>query len=154
VTRITSGFTDIERRQRENLERGLERSATRLTEDAERRFDGQIKHSREQSAQRLSHELDKQMEQFAKRAEKEISDRIGEAAQQAAARLERRITDVARAAEAQHEVAGERLRTISGRLDDAFARAEQRIASFEAEIESEVTARLQAIERTYRSADV
>ena len=150
--RLTAGFSDIERRQRENLERGLERSATRLTEDAERRFDGQIKQSREKSAQRLSHELDKQMEQFARRAEKEISDRIGEAAQQAAGRLERRITDITRQAEAQHEVAGERLRAMTERLDGALSQAEARIASFEAQIETQVTARLEAMERSYRSA--
>lgn len=152
--RITSGFSDIERRQRENLQRGLERSATRLTEDAERRFHGQIKQSREQSAQRLSHELDKQMEQFARRAEKEISDRIGEAAQDAAGRLERRIHDITRQAEAQHEVSGERLRAITERLDEALSRAEARIASFEEQIETQVTARLDAIERSFRSADV
>ena len=150
--RLASGFADAERRQLANLERALERAATRLGEEAERRFDGQIRQSREKSAERLSHELEKAMEQFARRAEKEISDRIAAVAQTTSVRLERRIVEIARAAESQHEVSADRLRHITQRLDEALERAEKRIAAFEAEIETEVAARLEELERSVRAA--
>jgi hypothetical protein len=153
LARIGGTYADVERRQRANLERSLDRAASRLAEDAERRFDAQIRESREKTAQRLSNELDKAMEQFARRSEKEIADRINEAAHEAAGKLERRIADVTRAAEAQHEVAAERLALITGRLNDALAAAERRIEEFETQIESEVEARRESLERSIRAAD-
>ena len=154
LARLTSSFEDAERRQREALERSLERTGGRLVEEAERRFDAQIRQSREKSAARLSNELEKAMEQFARRAEKEVSERIGEAAQSAAARLERRIAEMTRAAEAQHEVAAERLRLITERLDDALRDADERIAAVEAQIETEVTVKLEALERSIKAAEL
>jgi hypothetical protein len=154
VARVTSSFADVERRQRENLERALDRAAGRLAEEAERRFDAQIRQSREKSAQRLSHELDRAMEQFAKQAEKAIADRINEAARTSASRLERRIADITRAADVQHEIASERMNQLSARLNEAVAQAERRIAAFEAQVETEVAARLEVIERSIRAADV
>lgn len=152
LTRVTAAFAEVERRQRENLERALDRAASRLGEDAERRFDAQIRESREKSAQRLARELEKAMDQFSRRAEKEISDRITEAAQAAAARLERRIGELTRAAETQHDIAEERMRIVGSRLNDALAQAEDRIAAFETQIETEVTAKLEQLERSIRTA--
>jgi hypothetical protein len=154
IARIQTLFVDVERRQRENLERSLERAGGRLAEDAERRFDAQIRQSREKSAQRLSNELEKAMDQFARRAEKEIADRIAEAAQATAVRVERRVTEATRAAEVQHEVAAERLRTVRDRLNEALVDAERRIDAFEAQIETEVSAKVEQLERTIRAADV
>ena len=154
LTRVAAIFADVERRQRENLERALDRAAARLAEEAERRFDSQIKQSREKSAQRLSHELEKAMEQFARRSEKEIGDRITEAAQGTASKLERRIGEITRAAEVQHEVSAERLRMVTDRLNEALVDAERRIEAFELQIETEVTSRLEAMGRSIRSADV
>jgi hypothetical protein len=152
--RLATGYEDAARRQRENLERSLDRAATRLVEDAERRFDSQIKAAREKSAERLSRELEKAMEQFARRAETEISDRLTDVAQATAARLERRIVDITRSAEAQHEVSAERLRTVSDRLEEALKRAEDRIAAFEIQIETEVATKREELERTIRAAEV
>ena len=154
LARVNDAFAQIERREREKLERLLDRAATRLADEAERRFDAQIRESREKSAKRLSHELDKAMDQFARRAEKEISDRIGEAAQAAASGLERRIGEISRAADAQNEVAEERTRMMGERLNQALAQAEQRIASFEAQVEEEMASRLEALERSVRTADL
>lgn len=153
LNRITAIFADVERRQRANLERALDRAASRLAEDAERRFDAQIRESREKTAKRLSHELDKAMEQFARRSEKEISERINEAAHAAAGSLERRIADITRAAETQHEIAAERLNVITRRLNDALAQADRRIAAFETQIESEVEARRESLERSIRAGE-
>jgi gas vesicle protein len=152
-TRLASGYEDAARRQLENLDRSLERSATRLTEDAERRFDAQIRASREKTAERLARELDKSIDQFARRAEQEIADRISEVAHSTAARLEQRIVDITKSAEAQHEVSAARLRVVSERLDEAFKRAEDRIAAFELQIETEVTAKREELERTIRAGE-
>jgi hypothetical protein len=152
-SRLAAGLGEAERRQLAQLERALDRAATRLAEEAERRFDAQIKQSRERSAERLSRELEKSMEQFVRRAEKEISDRIGDLARVTAERMERRVSDVGRAAEATHEVSAERLRVVSERLEKALVDAEERIAAFEAQIELELEAKLDALERSLRAAD-
>jgi hypothetical protein len=152
-SRLTAGLGETERRQLSQLERALDRSATRLAEEAERRFDAQIKESRERSAERLSRELEKSIEQFVREAEKEISDRINDLARVTAERMERRVSDVGRAAEAQHEVSAERLRVVSERLEKALVDAEERIAAFEAQIELELEAKLDALERSLRAAE-
>jgi hypothetical protein len=149
--RLKQEFADTSRRQMADLERALDRAVERLSEDAERRFDAQIRESREKSAGRLSHELDRAIEQFAQRAEKDIADRIGEAARTTAAQLQKRTEDMSRSAESQYEVAAQRLQTVSERLDEALTSAEQRIAAFQVQIESEIEARVGELERTLRT---
>ncbi|HEX2045221.1 MAG TPA: hypothetical protein VHF23_06310, partial [Gaiellaceae bacterium] len=151
--RLAAGLGDAERRQLAQLERALERAATRLGEEAERRFEAQIRESRERSAERLSRELDKSIEQFTRQAEKEIADRINDLARMTADRIERRVSDAGRAAEAQHEVSAERLTLVSERLEKALADAEERIAAFEAQIELELETKLGALERSLRAAE-
>ena len=153
LLRIQSAFEDVEKKQRDALSRSLDRAAGRLTDEAERRFDTQIKASREKSAQRLSNELDKSMEQFARGAEKEISDRIGDAAQQSAQRLERRVGDIVKAAEAQSDVAAERLKEVSERLNAALAQAERRIKDFEAQIELQMSMRRDQLDQALRASE-
>jgi hypothetical protein len=153
LLRIQSAFEDVEKKQRDALSRSLDRAAGRLTDEAERRFDTQIKASREKSAQRLSNELDKSMEQFARGAEKEISDRIGDAAQQSAQRLERRVGDIVKAAEAQSDVAAERLKEVSERLNTALAQAERRIKDFEAQIELQMSMRRDQLDQALRASE-
>lgn len=151
--RVAAGLADAERRQLAQLEKALDRAASRLSEDAERRFDAQIKESREKSAERLSRELEKSIEEFVRQAEAEVSDRIVELARATADRMERRLRDVARAAEAQGEVAGERLRHVSERLDAALAAAEQRIAAYEDEVDVRLEAKLGDVQRAVRAAE-
>jgi len=153
LLRIQSAFEDVEKKQRDALTRSLDRAAGRLAEDAERRFDTQIRTSREKSAQRLSNELDKSMEQFARSAEKEISDRIGDAAQNSAQRLERRVGDIVKGAEAQSELAAERLKEVSERLNTALAQAERRIKDFEAQIELQMSMRRDQLDQALRASD-
>jgi hypothetical protein len=152
--RITNSFAEVERRQRENLERLLDRAAARLSEDAERRFDAQIRKSREKSAQRLSNELEKALEQFARQAEKEIAERIADAAQATAARVERRVAESTRVAESQHEIAADRMTAMNDRLEDALAAADRRIAEFEERIEHQVATRLQQLEQSIRTPEL
>jgi hypothetical protein len=136
--RITAGLEEAERRHLAALDRAFERASTRLTEYAEKQFDTQIKQSREQAAERLSRELEKAIEQFARQAETDVADRIAEMARLTGERLQRRIADVARSAEAQHDVAAERVRHLTARLEDTLEAAEERIAALEAEMDASV----------------
>jgi hypothetical protein len=133
-SRLTAGLGEVERRHLAQLERTLERAANRLAEESEKRFDAQIKAGREQAAERLARELEKGIDQFARQAEKDVGDRITELARTTSERLQRRVAEVARTAEAQQEIAAERLRQISERLDDALSAAEDRAAALEAEL--------------------
>ena len=56
-----------------------------------------------------------------------------------------------RSAESQYEIASERLRSVSERLDEALASAEQRIAAFQLQIEGELEARVGELERSLRT---
>jgi hypothetical protein len=55
-------------------------------------------------------------------------------ARQTAERLQRRIADAARSGEAQHELAAERVRALSERLDEAIAAAEDRLSIIESDL--------------------
>ena len=151
--RVAAGLQESERRQLAQVEKTLDRASSRLTDDAERRFDAQIKQSREKSAERLSRELEKSIEEFVRQAETEVSDRIVQLARQTADRMERRLRDVARAAEAQGDVAAERLRHVSERLDSALAAAEQRITAFEDEVDVRLDSKLGRVERAVGPAE-
>ena len=149
---LAAAFEEAQRRQLDQLERTVERAAARFAEDAERRFEAHIRDSREKAAERLARELDKMVEQFTRRAEKQVSDRVAEVARETAQRLETRLDAIARAGEAQQQaLAGERLKVISERLDEALANAEERIASFETHIEIEIAGKLAEVRRALRS---
>jgi hypothetical protein len=130
-TRLASGLADAEKRHLAALERAFDRAATRLSEYAEKQFDSQIRESREKAAERLSRELERGIEQFARQAEQDVANRIDEVARQTADRLQKRITEAARTGEAQHELAAERVRQLTERLEETIAAAEDRIAACE-----------------------
>lgn len=150
--RLAAAIADAERRQLDQFARALERASSRVAEEAERRFDEQIKQSRDKSAERLARELEKAMEQFASRAEKDVAERIAAAARSTADRLQRRLDDMTRGAEIQHDAATERVKLVSERLEEALAHAEERVKSFEEQIEAEVGRKMSELERL-RSGD-
>jgi chromosome segregation ATPase len=135
-SRLVAETAEVERRQLAQLEKTLDRAASRFSEDADRRFEAQIRESRDKSAERLSRELEKSIEEYVARAESEVSDRIVHLARHTAERMERRLRDVARAAEAQGEIAGDRLRHVTERLNEALEDAERRIAEYEREVDA------------------
>ena len=130
-SRLSSGLADAEKRHLGALERAFDRAATRLSEYAEKQFDAQIRESREKAAERLARELEKGIEQFARQSEQGIANRIDETARQNADKLQRRISEAARTGEAQHDLAAERVRQLTERLEDALSAAEERLAAIE-----------------------
>jgi hypothetical protein len=130
-SRLSSGLADAEKRHLGALERAFDRAATRLSEYAEKQFDAQIRESREKAADRLARELEKGIEQFARQSEQDIANRIDETARQSADKLQRRISEAARTGEAQHDLAAERVRQLTERLEDALSAAEERLAAIE-----------------------
>jgi hypothetical protein len=130
-TRLASGLADAEKRHLAALERAFDRAATRLSEYAEKQFDAQIRESREKAAERLSRELERGIDQFARQAEQDVANRIDEVARQTADRLQKRIAEAARTGEAQHELAADRVRQLTERLEETIAAAEERIAALE-----------------------
>jgi hypothetical protein len=152
-SRVVAETAEVERRQLAQLEKSIDRAASRFSEDAERRFDAQIKESRDKSAERLSRELEKSIEEYVTRAESEVSDRIVHLARQTADRMERRLRDVARAAEAQGEIAGDRLRHVTERLNKALADAERHIAEYEHEVDLRLEAKRGEVGRAVRAAE-
>jgi hypothetical protein len=152
--RLQATLADAERRQVESLGRALDRATTRIVEEAERRFDEQIRQSRDKTAERLNRELDKALEHFAARAEKEVAERIAEAARATLERLQRQLQDVSRAAETQQEIASERVRLITERLNEALTAAEGRMTAFQQQIDLEVAARMADLERAIRAAQL
>jgi hypothetical protein len=152
-SRVVAETAEVERRQLAQLEKSIDRAASRFSEDAERRFDAQIKESRDKSAERLSRELEKSIEEYVTRAESEVSDRIVHLARQTADRMERRLRDVARAADAQGEIAGDRLRHVTERLNEALADAERRIAEYERELDLRLEAKREDFGRAVRAAE-
>jgi hypothetical protein len=132
-SRLSSGLADAEKRHLATLERAFDRAATRLSEYAEKQFDAQIRESREKAAERLARELEKGIEQFARQAEQDIAHRIDETARQSADKLQRRISEATRTGEAQHDLAAERVRQLSERLEDALSAAEERLAALESD---------------------
>jgi hypothetical protein len=149
---LTAAMADVDRRHVEQLQRVLDRSVFRLSEDAEQQFDKQLKESREKTAERLSRELELSMEHFMKAAEGEVVNRIGEAAQASTARFERQIDDLVRAAEIQTGISNERIQTLGERLERSLEAAHDRLNEFEAHVELELSAKLGEIERVLRSA--
>jgi hypothetical protein len=151
-SRLVAGLADAERRQLAQLEKTLDRAASRFSEEAERRFDAQIRESREKSAERLSRELEKSIEEYVNRAETEVSDRIVQLARQTADRMERHMRDVARATEVQGDVAAERLRHLTESLNEALADAERRIAEYEHEVGVRLEAKREDVGRALESS--
>ena len=94
------------------------------------------------------------METFAVRAEKDVAERIAESSRTTVERLQRQVQDLARAAETQQEIATERVRLITERLNEALSNAESRMDAYQQQIEVELTAKIADLERTLRTHQI
>jgi hypothetical protein len=74
-------------------------------------------------------------------------------AQATARRLQRQLDEVVRGAEAQTSLAAERIQFLTARLEKALDDSAGRLASFEADLELQLTAKLAEFERALRQAE-
>jgi hypothetical protein len=150
--RIQATFGDIERRQVEQLERVLERAASRFSDAASQQFEQAIKSAREEAARRLARELDRSVQMFAREGESLLAERLSQVGDAGELRLEKKLADVAAALERQRE---EFMAASDRRLADLEADFRGRLAAFAAEEDVEraaLEARLNELARRVEEA--
>jgi uncharacterized phage infection (PIP) family protein YhgE len=118
VRRIQMSFADVERRQREQLERVLTRATSSYSEAATQQFADTIKASREAAATRLSRELDRAVQAFVREAQSVLAERLTQVGDSGARRLEQRLGQVTTGLERQRSEA-------VGEFETRLAQAEQ-----------------------------
>jgi hypothetical protein len=132
--RIKTTFADVERRQVEQLERVLERAASRFSDAASQQFEQAIKSAREEAARRLSRELDRSVQAFAREGEALLAERLSQVGDAGEVRLEKKLAKVAQALERQRQ---EFVATSERRLADLEADFRGRLTAFAAEEDAE-----------------
>jgi hypothetical protein len=154
--RIQSSFSEVERRQVEQLERVLDRAAGNFVDAATHQFDGTIRAAREDAARRLQRELERAVQQFAREGESLLAERMTQLGESGGLRLEKKLGQVEAGLERERDefvaalskrlreveadfqerlaaltqeehVLEERLADLTRRIDQAVSRAEQRL---------------------------
>jgi hypothetical protein len=95
-TRIELAFSDLERRQVEQLERAIAREIDARSEAGATEFENRMRAIREEAADRLREELDRTAESFLRRADGLIAAELQTAVSAATKRLDERIVELAR----------------------------------------------------------
>jgi hypothetical protein len=145
--RIQLAFSDIERRQVEQLQRLVTRETTRYSEAASQQFDTAIRTAREEAARRLSRELDLAVERFAREAEGVLAERLNHVSDTAAKRVEDRLSRLRAGLERQRD---EALRSLEDRAHQVESSLRERLNEIASDAESERTildSRLQDLSR-------
>lgn len=153
ASRIRAGFEDVQRKQIEQMERIVERSATTYSDGAAQQFAALVKSSREDAARRLSRELDRAVEVFGREAEAVLAERLAHVGDAGAQRLERRLAEATAALEERRD---ERLAALDGRIVELEAEIRRRLEELGADAEAEravIEARLQELVRRLSSAE-
>jgi len=132
--RIQAGFADVERRQLEQLERIVSRTAASFSDAATQQFAETVKSSREAAAVRLSRELDRAVQAFAREAQTVLADRLAQVGDAGAQRLERRQSQVAAGLERQR---AEAIEAFESRLLQAEQELRRRLDTLAADTEAE-----------------
>ena len=150
--RIRAGFSDMERRQIEQMARTVERATATYADEATQQFGTLVKSSREDAARRLARELDRAVETFAREAEVVLAERLAHVGDAGAQRLERRLADAAKRLEQQRD---EWMAALDGRIGDLEADVRRRLEELSADAEAEravLDARLQELLRRIETA--
>ncbi len=132
--RIQSTFADVERRQVEQLERVLDRAASRFVDAAAIQFEATIKAAREEAARRLARELERAGQSYAREGESLLAERLGQLGDAGGMRLEKKLAQVAAGLERQRE---EFVASLSRRLGEVESDFRGRIAALAAEEQAE-----------------
>lgn len=152
VRRIQAGFSDVERRQIDQLGRIVDRTANRLSEASVEQFSAAVKTAREDAAKRLSRELDRAVAQFAHDAQSVLAERLAQVSDAGAARVDRKLTQIVARIEQRRD---EFLTDFQRRITDAEAELRSQIRTIGADAEAEravLEARLLDLTRRLESA--
>jgi len=152
VRRIQAGFSDVERRQIDQLSRIVDRTANRLSEASVEQFSAAVKTAREDAAKRLSRELDRAVAQFAHDAQSVLAERLAQVSDAGAARVDRKLTQIVARIEQRRD---EFLTDFQRRITDAEAELRSQIRTIGADAEAEravLEARLLDLTRRLESA--
>jgi hypothetical protein len=152
VRRIQAGFSDVERRQIDQLSRIVDRTANRLSEASVEQFSAAVKAAREDAAKRLSRELDRAVAQFVHDAQSVLAERLAQVSDAGAARVDRKLTQIVGRIEERRD---EFLTDFQRRISDAEAELRSQIRGIGADAEAEravLEARLLDLTRRLESA--
>ena len=145
--RIQSSFSEVERRQVEQLERVLDRAASRFVDAASHQFESTVKAAQEEAARRLQRELERSVQAFARQGESLLAERLAQLGDAGGMRLEKKLGQVAAGLERQRE---EFVASVTRRLSEVESEFRERLAALAAEEEAEraaLEARLAEIAR-------
>ncbi len=145
--RLGAGFSDLERKVLDQLDRSTELAVSRHSEAAAQQFEAAVKSAREEAARRLARELDRAVESFAREATNVLAERLAEVGDAGVRRVEHRMSEAASGIERQRdELLGE-LETRLASLEHDFRR---RLEAIGADAEAErgvIEARLHELGR-------
>ncbi len=150
VKRVQARFTDVERRQLENLERATNQAAGRFAEAAALQFDAAVKSAREEAARRLARELDRAVLMFAREAETVLAERLPQVVDSGTQRAEKRLRQVTAGLERQRD---EFIATLQRRLAQLELEVRERMQSLSDEAEVERAALERRLQELNRRAD-
>ncbi|MEP6909311.1 MAG: hypothetical protein ABI896_02625 [Actinomycetota bacterium] len=132
--RIQSTFADVERRQVEQLERVLDRAASRFVDAAAHQFEGTVNSAREEAARRLSRELERAVQSFAREGESLLGERLAQLGDAGGMRLEKKLSQVAAALERQRE---EFVASLGRRLTEVETDIRERLSALAGDEQAE-----------------
>lgn len=151
--RIQSSFGEVERRQVEQLERVLDRTAGSFADAATHQFDGTIRAAREEAARRLQRELERAVQRFAREGEAMLAERMTLIGESGGLRLEKKMGQVTAGLERERD---EFVATLSKRLGDVEADFRERLGALadeERALEDRLTELTRRIDQTVSRAE-
>jgi hypothetical protein len=134
TSRIQVTFTEVERRQVEQLQRVLDRAASSFSDAATQQFEDAIRSAREDAATRLSRELDRAVQAFTREAERVLAEQLGHVGDAGAQRLEKRLNMITGGLDRQR---AEAIAVFEQRLLNEEQELRRRIETLAADTEAE-----------------
>jgi hypothetical protein len=124
--RIQSSFSEVERRQVEQLERVLDRTASNFVDAAAHEFDSTIRAAREEAARRLQRELERAVQRYAREGDTLLAERMTKLGESGSLRLEKKLGQVSAGLERERD---EFVATLSQRLGKVEADFRERLTA-------------------------
>jgi exonuclease VII large subunit len=151
--RIQSSFGEVERRQVEQLERVLERTAASFADAATHQFDGTIRAAREEAARRLQRELERAVQRFAREGDALLAERMTKLGESGGLRFEKKLGQVSEGLERERDEFVAALSQRLGEVEAGFRERLSALASEERALEERLTELTGRIERTISRAE-